>query len=71
MALQDAFAAGDHLTTVTVTLDSSTATPVETITLNLVAVSTITTQSDGSSPVVPQVQVGLMYGGAQYALTTG
>ncbi len=71
MALQDALAAGDHFTTVTVTLDSSSATPVETITLNLVAVSTFTTQSDASNAVVPQVQVGLVYGGAQYALTTG
>ncbi len=71
MALQDALAAGDHFTTVRVTLDSSSATPVETITLNLVAVSTFTTQSDASNAVVPQVQVGLVYGGAQYALTTG
>ena len=71
MALQDAFAAGDHFTKVVVTLDGSNATPVETITLSLVLVSTITTQSDGSNAVVPQVQVGLAYGGAQYALTTG
>ena len=68
MALMDAFNAGDHFDTVTVSLDSLTATPVETITLKLVAVSTITTQSDGSNAVVPEVQVGLEYGGAQYAL---
>ena len=71
MALQDAFAAGDHFSKVVVTLDGSNATPVETITLSVVLVSTITTQSDGSNAVMPQVQVGLAYGGVQYALTTG
>ena len=67
MALVD----GAHFATATVTLNGSNGTPVETITLNLVAVSTITTQSDGSNAVMPQVQVGLAYGGVQYALTTG
>jgi type VI protein secretion system component Hcp len=71
MALLDDFTAGDHLNNVSVTLDGSSATPVESITLNLVVVSTITTQSDGSNAVVPQVQVGLNYGDAQYALATG
>jgi type VI protein secretion system component Hcp len=68
MALMDAFNAGDHFDTATVTLDALNATPVETITLKLVAVNTIATQSDGSNAVQPQMQVGLEYGDAQYAL---
>lgn len=68
MALMDAFNAGDHLDTATVSLDSLNATSVETITLKLVGVSTISTQSDGSNAVVPEMQVGLEYGSAQYAL---
>ena len=68
MALMDAFNAGDHFDTATVSLDALNAAPVETITLKLVAVSTISTQSDGSNAVVPQMQVGLNYGDAVYTL---
>jgi type VI protein secretion system component Hcp len=70
MALLDAFNAGDHFTTATVMLNTSSGTPAETITLTLVAVSAVTTESDGSSTTPPQVQVSLEYGGSQYALAT-